>query len=80
MKVIFWLVISISYFTLSFVSFWYNRKLDKVYNKMKANFQKEGQRKYATFDLIQKYTTSSTIVSFVGGILASLAALLSALF
>jgi hypothetical protein len=78
MKTIFWVVIAIVYFLLAAISYCVNNKIDRQYIKSKNAFKKDyGFRTYGVFELVQQYSGLSTIVNFIGFILAGFAALIS---
>lgn len=78
MKTWFWIIIAVAYFLLAVLGYIFNSKIDKVYMKSKDDFKKDyGFNTYGIFELVGRYTRLSTIVNFLGFILASAAAILS---
>jgi hypothetical protein len=74
----FWIIIAISYFFLSIISFLYNRLLDKKFEKAKDDIKKDyGFKTYGVYEIILKYSATSTLINIIGGILASAAAIVS---
>ncbi len=75
----FWIIIAITYFTLSLINKYFHKKISKKYNESKEDFEKNyGFDTYNIFNIIEQYFILSFWISFIGGILASIVAFISA--